>query len=78
MRLLHTAELRFEEFFDSEVPGYAILSHRWLGRQEVSYEEFLQAQKGDEAIKRKAGYQKMERFAQIARDYACEWCWVDT
>ena len=38
MRLLHTTELRFEEFFDDEVPRYAILSHRW-GRKEVSFQE---------------------------------------
>jgi len=79
MRLLHTTDLRFEEFFDSQVPTYAILSHRWLDRQEVSYEEFLQAQKGDEAIKGKGGYQKIKRFAKLAYDkYECEWCWIDT
>ena len=29
MRLLYTTELRFDEFFDDEVPDYAIFSHRW-------------------------------------------------
>lgn len=79
MRLLHTTDLRFEEFFDSDLPEYAILSHRWQNRQEVSYEEFLLTQKGDGAIRRKGGYQKIKRFAQLVRDvYECEWCWVDT
>jgi len=79
MRLLHTTELRFEDFFDSEVPKYAILSRRWLDRQEVSYEEFLQARKGGEAIRRQRGHRKIKRFAQLVRDeYECEWCWVDT
>ena len=29
IRLLHTTELRFEEFFGPKIPKYAILSHRW-------------------------------------------------
>ena len=45
MRLLHTKELRFQEFFNddspfSNIPPYTILSHRW-GNEEVSYYEFL-------------------------------------
>jgi len=88
MRLLHTRDLRFEEFFDSQVPRYAILSHRWIDGQEVSYEEFLQSQKKrgflqgrkhrgyDEA---KSGFMKIRRFAQLAFErYKCEWCWIDT
>lgn len=39
MRLLHTEELRFEEFFDKNIPRYAILSHTW-GPDEVSFQEF--------------------------------------
>jgi len=45
MRLLHTTEWKFEDFFDSEIPRYAILSHRW-GRHEISYQELLLAIKG--------------------------------
>ena len=42
MRLLHTTEPHFEEFFqrlgDDGFPKYAILSHRWV-RDELTYEE---------------------------------------
>ena len=74
MRLLHTTELRFEEFFESEVPKYAILSHRWISGQEVSYEDFLLKNKPDAT-----GWEKIRWFAGVARDvHHCEWCWVDT
>ena len=37
MRLLNTYSLKFEEFFDSNIPHYGILSHRWE-KDEVSFE----------------------------------------
>lgn len=52
MRLLHTTEQRFEEFFQQKgedgFPKYAILSHRWT-RDELTYEEmeFLLLSKQD-------------------------------
>ena len=48
MRLLHTTRLEFEEFYDDQIPRYAILSHRW-GRDEVSYQDFLAGRKRDGA-----------------------------
>lgn len=39
MRLLNVDTLEFGEFFESEVPPYCILSHRW-GKGEVSYKDF--------------------------------------
>ena len=42
-----------ENFFDSEIPAYAILSHRW-GDDEVSYQDFLAGKK-----KGGAGYAKI-------------------
>ena len=39
MRLLNTKSLDFGEFFDSDIPKHAILSHRW-GENEVLYKEF--------------------------------------
>lgn len=41
MRLLHTTTLKLHEFFGSEIPYYAILSHRW-GDQEVTFQELQQ------------------------------------
>ena len=63
MRLLHTKELRFQEFFDADVPEDAIISHRW-GPEEVSYQEFLMGAKKDGAGHRKI----LAACAYAARD----------
>ena len=39
MPLLHTESLQFEKFFDSKVPEYTILSHRWE-EKEISFQDF--------------------------------------
>jgi hypothetical protein len=63
MRLLHTKERRFQEFFDVDIPKYAILSHRW-GPDEVSYQDFSTGAK-----KNGAGYKKvLECCAFAAND----------
>lgn len=88
MRLLHTTELRFQEFFDDQVPEYAILSHRW-GEEEVSYQDFL-ANRGNDG----AGYAKIRAFCNVAATDSesyqrkslrgsrgpCpfKWVWIDT
>jgi hypothetical protein len=36
MRLLKLWTLELKEFYDAQIPPYAILSHRW-GEHEVSY-----------------------------------------
>jgi hypothetical protein len=41
MRLLHTTTLKLHEFFGSEIPYYAILSHRW-GDDEVTFQDLQQ------------------------------------
>lgn len=41
MRLLDTTTLKLHEFFGSEIPYYAILSHRW-GDQEVTFQDLQQ------------------------------------
>jgi hypothetical protein len=40
MRLLNTTTLQLDEFFGTNVPPYAILSHRW-GNSEVSFQDLL-------------------------------------
>jgi hypothetical protein len=39
MRLLDTDTLKMVEFFDSNIPPYAILSHRWE-TSEVTFQDF--------------------------------------
>ena len=75
MRLLHAKSLCFEEFFDNEIPLYAILSHRWEGK-EVAFHEF-------EAAKERDGpeFSKIKNFCSFVsrqRDLIVEWVWIDT
>ena len=38
MRLINVRTLQLKEFFDAEVPHYAILSHRWE-EEEVTFQD---------------------------------------
>ena len=90
MRLLHTAELRFEEFFADKTPPYAILSHRWI--DELTHQEFLYLNKDgwagghvfipfvvvDERKRESSGYHKIMAFRSIAYKDGYDWCWIDT
>jgi hypothetical protein len=48
----------FKEFFDRDVPPYAILSHRW-GEDEVSFRDFLEKRDGK-------GFEKIMKFCKQA------------
>lgn len=84
MRLLEAASFfptgppRFAEFFESRIPEYIILSHRW-GDQEVSYQDVA-----DEKafwlnrVYNKEGYAKIQHTARRALEYNIEWIWCDT
>ena len=90
MRLLHTRELRFEEFFDDIIPMYSTLSHRWT--DEVSYHEFLYLSRSewqggtvlapmmviDDARKDSAGFRKIMDFRNLASLKGYLWIWADT
>ena len=72
MRLLHTKTRQFEEFFDSKIPPYAILSHRW-GDGEVSFKEM---RKG--TASHKSGMDKIDSFCRLAATRKFDWAWIDT
>ncbi|KAF5873177.1 putative truncated het-r protein [Botrytis fragariae] len=75
MRLLHynsDGHLSWPEFFESEIPEYAILSHRW-GTEEVTFEDLL-----DGTSKSKAGYSKIKFCGEQARRNGLQYFWVDT
>ncbi|KAK4552024.1 hypothetical protein LTR86_010701 [Recurvomyces mirabilis] len=75
MRILNVYTLEFGEFFDSEVPKYAILSHRW-GKHEVSYKGM---RKRDKRMPSGAGYDKILNFCRLVRKTTkLEWAWIDT
>ena len=81
MWLLHSNDLRFEQFYGLSTPPYAILSHRW-GDDEISLQD-LQA-----AIKTKsnvingafvaANFWKIQKTREEARASEIDWVWIDT
>ncbi|KAL8646104.1 MAG: hypothetical protein Q9226_007016 [Calogaya cf. arnoldii] len=87
MRLLRTKTLEFGDFLDSQLPRYAILSHRW-GEKEVSFKEMRRFQKDtldaseddryDVAQSSGPGMAKIKNFCQKAARNGFDWCWIDT
>ena len=72
MRLLQTKTRQFGEFFDSQIPQYAIFSHRW-GDREVSFKEM---RKGTAA--HESGMAKIDNFCRLAAARGFDWAWIDT
>lgn len=88
MRLLDCKTLQLEEFYDSEIPAYAILSHTWDKAQEVSYQD-LQALNSTigssrpaknviDAVQAKRGYDKIVQSARLALANGSAYIWIDT
>ena len=75
MRLLqynNDSDLSLTEFFGSEIPKYAILSHRW-GAEEVTFKDLI-----DGTSKSKAGYGKIQFCGEQAERNGLQYFWVDT
>jgi hypothetical protein len=72
MRLLNTSSLELEEFWDNDIPLYAILSHTWE-KDEVSFQDI----QGGTA-KNKAGYAKILASCNQATRSRLEYIWIDT
>lgn len=74
MRLLNTSNLSLEEYVGSQIPKYAILSHRW------EYEEYTykdsQDSEGIESIL--AGYAKVKGCCMRAARDGHQYVWVDS
>ena len=87
MRLLRTKTLEFGDFLDSQLPTYAILSHRW-GEHEVSYKEMRRFQKEHSGSTNEERYKaaeasglgmaKIKNFCQKALSHGYDWGWIDT
>ncbi|KAI0854763.1 heterokaryon incompatibility protein-domain-containing protein [Xylaria cubensis] len=90
MRLLRTDNsLALVEFFDENVPTYAILSHTW-GTDELSLQDVqrwhafntsgIDEQSSTAAIEivQKAGFDKVKRAAAFAAERGFAYLWVDT
>ena len=75
MRLLqhnNDGDFSLTEFFESDIPQYAILSHRW-GAEEVTFRDLI-----DGTSKSKAGYSKIRFCGEQARRDKLHYFWVDT
>lgn len=72
MRLLNSKTLEFREFFDSDIPEYAILSHRW-GPDEASFQDF---ERGLEHTRK--GFSKIKQCCKEAWNDRIDWAWIDT
>lgn len=74
MRLINTETLELQEFFESQAPPYAILSHTWE-KDEVSFQDMLS--KSPSTLE-KAGYKKIQDTCKMAQTRGQQWVWVDT
>ncbi|KAI6820741.1 hypothetical protein KC340_g13145 [Hortaea werneckii] len=79
MRLLKTSvpkpdeyALRFREFYGSNIPPYAILSHMWSEGEEVLFQDVIQRQA------RGRGLEKVLAALSRARADGYSYVWVDT
>lgn len=72
MRLLHVESLELHEFFDADIPPYAILSHTW----EAGEPTFQDFQVG--VAQHKAGYTKVLYAAKWALQDGLSFVWIDT
>ncbi|RMZ12230.1 hypothetical protein D0864_00762 [Hortaea werneckii] len=79
MRLLKTSvpkpdeyALRFKEFYGSNIPPYAILSHMWSEDEEVLFQDVIQRQAGG------PGLDKVLAALSRARADSYSYLWVDT
>ncbi|KAL4065645.1 heterokaryon incompatibility protein-domain-containing protein [Scleroderma yunnanense] len=69
------------KFRDDEATDYAILSHRWIGK-EVDYKEIIKLarmNKSDQkAVRDRDGYKKILSSCEQAKRDGYSWLWVDT
>lgn len=82
MRLINTSNLALEQFPDSKIPRYAILSHRW-GEEEVTYQELQrQTMKSPNRLRsitpNSKGLAKVEGFCRQAAAKGYNYAWMDT
>ena len=75
MRLLDTSTLELHEYFDDNIPKYAILSHTW-GEEEVSFHD-LQNKK-PEHLDGSKGYMKIKACCALAASEGYKYVWIDT
>jgi Heterokaryon incompatibility protein (HET) len=74
MRLLSTSSWKLEDFTDSDIPKYAILSHRWE-KEEITFRDLELGLTGSAT---KKGWSKLRGCVTQAAQDGFHWIWVDT
>ncbi|KAK3988201.1 beta transducin, partial [Cladorrhinum sp. PSN332] len=79
MRLINASTLQLEEFFNSNTPKYAILSHTW-GNEEISLADArgILPQMSTPLALRNAGLEKIIKACAQALKDGLRYVWVDT
>ncbi|KUI52903.1 Vegetative incompatibility protein HET-E-1 [Cytospora mali] len=78
MRLLDAASLQFKEFFEDQIPPYAILSHTWgSSDEEVSFQD-MRLEPRILWEDRRYGYSKIVNTCRLALEDRLKYVWVDT
>lgn len=73
MRLINVRTLAIEQFFGSNIPPYAILSHTW-GTKEVTFQDWQDISFASS----KSGYAKILGACEQAKRSNLDHIWVDT
>ncbi|KAK7441752.1 37S ribosomal protein S22 [Stygiomarasmius scandens] len=75
-RLIRTRSLKLVEFSKyRRIPPYAILSHRWIHGEEITFQEF---KKLGAETKSKPGFDKIRNACQQALKDGLRYIWIDT
>jgi len=79
MRLLKTKSPlpELEDFTGDDIPLYAILSHTW-GRDEISFQDIQDIQRGDTTLTKKAEYSKIANTRPWPPYTDSTYVWIDT
>jgi hypothetical protein len=72
MWLINTRTLQLEEFYPSQAPPYAILSHTW-DAGEVLFRDI-----SSPSATGKKGYSKITQTCRLAREQKLDYAWIDT
>jgi hypothetical protein len=72
MKLINARTIKIEEFNESAIPHYGILSHTWED-SEILFQEI-----GLPGIESNNGYAKIEKACQLAIRKRLNYVWVDT
>ncbi|RSM04497.1 hypothetical protein CEP52_006841 [Fusarium oligoseptatum] len=71
MRLLNAKTFQLEQFYDNDIPSYAILSHTWI-KNEVTFQEFPTLSRDDPRLEKTVGCCKQALQDDLT------YVWVDT